>query len=131
MKDKKQKNLIAEIERFGYKVSVKSLIGTFAMMVAGCIAAGYLFKLKPIGYVVVCIVAVMCTFNIIYQSYKARYEQRRFSDVSIYLERMIYYFSSGITILDSLVLILKLFPDGDMHDVLEKAINIIKTSNAA
>lgn len=73
----------------------------------------------------------MCTFNIIYQSYKARYEQRRFSDVSIYLERMIYYFSSGITILDSLVLILKLFPDGDMHDVLEKAINIIKTSNVA
>lgn len=89
---KKKTSLIAEIERFGYKVSVKSLIGTFAMIVAGCIAAGYLFKLKPVGYVIVCIVAVMCTFSIIYQSYKARYEQRRFSDVSIYLERMIYYF---------------------------------------
>ncbi len=128
---KKKTSLIAEIERFGYKVSVKSLIGTFAMIVAGCIAAGYLFKLKPVGYVIVCIVAVMCTFSIIYQSYKARYEQRRFSDVSIYLERMIYYFSSGITILDALVLIIKLFPSGEMHDTLEKAINIIKTSNVA
>lgn len=64
MKDKKQKqkNLIAEIERFGYKVSVKSLIGTFAMMVAGCIAAGYLFKLKPIGYVV----SSMCSSSYVY-----------------------------------------------------------------
>ena len=104
-------NLIAEIEKFGYKVSVKSLLGTFASVVAGCIAAGYLFKLKPMGYVIVCIVAVMCTFSIIYQSYKAKYEQRRFSDVSIYLERMIYYFSSGITILDSLELIIKVFPN--------------------
>lgn len=65
-------------------------------------------------------VAIMCTFSIIYQSYKARYEQKRFSDVSIYLERMIYYFSSGITILDALILLLKLFPEGDMHDALEK-----------
>lgn len=130
-KKKQRTNLIAEIERFGYKVSVKSLVGTFAMMVAGCFAAGYLFKLKPIGYIAVCVVAVLCTFNIIYQSYKARYEQKRFSDVSIYLERMTYYFSSGITILDALVLILKLFPDGDMHNVLEKAINIIKTENVA
>ena len=133
MKDKKQKqkNLIAEIERFGYKVSVKSLIGTFAMMVAGCIAAGYLFKLKPIGYIIVSAVAIMCTFSIIYQSYKARYEQKRFSDVSIYLEGMIYYFSSGITILDALILLLKLFPEGDMHDALEKAVNIIRTANVS
>ena len=28
---KKKTSLIAEIERFGYKVSVKSLIGTFAI----------------------------------------------------------------------------------------------------
>lgn len=42
-KKKQRTNLIAEIERFGYKVSVKSLVGTFAMMVAGCFAAGYLF----------------------------------------------------------------------------------------
>ena len=83
------------------------------------------------GYIAVCAVAVLCTFSIIYQSYKARYEQRRFSDVSIYLERMIYYFSSGITILDSLELIIKLFPSGEMHDVLNKAINIIRTSNVA
>ena len=51
MKNKKKyekTNLIAEIEKFGYKVSVKSLLGTFASVVAGCIAAGYLFKLKPI-----------------------------------------------------------------------------------
>lgn len=133
MKKQKNKktNLIAEIEKFGYKVSVQSLIGTFALVVAGCIAAGYLFKLRPIGYVVVCAVAVMCTFSIIYQSYKAKYEQRRFSDVSIYLERMIYYFSAGMTILDALVLIIKLFPEGEMHDVLEKSINIIKTANVA
>ena len=134
MKNKKKyekTNLIAEIEKFGYKVSVKSLLGTFASVVAGCIAAGYLFKLKLIGYVIVCIVAVMCTFSIIYQSYKARYEQRRFSDVSIYLERMIYYFSSGITILDSLELIIKVFPSGEMHDVLAKAISIIRTANVS
>lgn len=134
MKNKKKyekTNLIAEIEKFGYKVSVKSLLGTFASVVAGCIAAGYLFKLKPMGYVIVCIVAVMCTFSIIYQSYKARYEQRRFSDVSIYLERMIYYFSSGITILDSLELIIKVFPSGEMHDVLAKAISIIMTANVS
>lgn len=37
-------NLIAEIEKFGYKVSVKSLLGTFASVVAGCIAAGYLLS---------------------------------------------------------------------------------------
>lgn len=133
MKAKKNKkgNLIAEIEKFGYNVSVKSLLATFAMVVAGCIAAGYLFKLRPVGYIAVCAVAVLCTFSIIYQSYKARYEQRRFSDVSIYLERMIYYFSSGITILDSLELIIKLFPSVEMHDVLNKAINIIRTSNVA
>ena len=51
MKAKKNKkgNLIAEIEKFGYNVSVKSLLATFAMVVAGCIAAGYLFKLRPVS----------------------------------------------------------------------------------
>ena len=79
-KTKKKTNLITEIERFGYKVSVISIVFTFLGVVAGCFAAGYLFQLKLVGYLIVSFVAAACTFSIIYQTYKAKYEQKRFGE---------------------------------------------------
>ena len=129
MKEKiKTKKLIDEIERFGYSISVKTLLFTYAGVVIGAVAAGYLFNLRMIWYFVIGIVALYCTPRIIYQIYKAMYEQRRFSDSSQYLEKMIYYFSSSEKILDSLKATIIIFPVGRMHDVLQSAIDVILTS---
>ena len=76
------KNLIGEIEQYGYVYSLKNLIITYLSVIAGSILTAFLFKLHAAGYIVIAVFGVLITPFLIRNSYKALYEQRRFSDAS-------------------------------------------------
>ena len=123
------KNLIGEIERYGYVYSFKNMLIQYFVAVLLSILAGYLFKLSIGGYAVLIITAVLVTPGLVRSSYKNAYEQRRFSDVNKYVEKILYYFKSSGKILDSLDNALQIFSDGEMHDCISKAIEYIVSSD--
>ena len=122
-------NLINEIEKYGYVITVKKLLLTYVMIVIGCLGTAYLFNLAPLGYVILCVVAVILTPIIIVYSYRALYEQRRFSDASHYIEKMLYYFKASEKVLDALEDARAIFHDGVMKDKINEAILFIRSAN--
>ena len=120
------KNLIGEIENYGYVFKFKKLLITYLCVLAGCILAGWLYKLPLYGYAVIIVFALLQTPFLIRNYYKSLYEQRRFSDASKYVERMLYYFKAKGKILDALIDAEKVFPDGHMKDCIHNAVRHIQ-----
>ena len=122
------KNLIGEIENYGYVFKFKKLLITYLCVLAGCILAGWLYKLPLYGYAVIIAFALLQTPFLVRNYYKSLYEQRRFSDASKYVERMLYYFKAKGKILDALIDVEKIFPEGHMKDCIGNAISHIQNT---
>jgi len=124
-----QKNLLTEIKQYGYALSMKKLLSTYFSVIIGAILAGVLFKLPPIGYFMIIATALFLTPMIIVDSYKSIYQQKKFSEVNKYIEKMLYYFQKSEKILDSLKAEKKIFSGGTMYDCISAAINYINAPN--
>lgn len=119
------KNLIGEIEHYGYVYSLKKLILTYiATLVTGLLLA-YLFRLHITGYIVIVLFLILITPKLVIQAYRTMYEQRKFSDASKYIEKMLYYFKAHNKIITALSDASEIFPEGEMKDVINKAIDYI------
>ena len=83
------KNVSAAIETYGYTYRIKNTILVYLIVTVCSIAGGVVFQLDllEIGIVAVCGMAMMP--RIIINSYKNMYEQKRFSDVNIYMEKVL------------------------------------------
>jgi len=124
------KNLIVEIEQFGHVLSLKELLGSYLKVVFIGMVAAYLFKLPQYGYVTVMGASTLFVSSLLISSYKGIYEQRKFSDANLYLEKMLYFFKKSKKIYSSLNEALNVFPTGNIHNLLLNAINIICTSES-
>lgn len=122
------KNLISEIENYGYVFNLKKLIFTYICVIGGGILAGILYKLPAYGYAAILIFALLQTPFLIINYYKSLYVQRKFSDASKYIEKMLYYFKANRKILNSLIDAEKVFPDGQMKTCIHKAIEYIENT---
>ena len=65
------KNLIGEIENYGYVFKFKKLLITYLCVLAGCILAGWLYKLPLYGYAVIIVFALLQTPFLIRNYYKS------------------------------------------------------------
>lgn len=119
------KNLIGEIEHYGYVYSVKKLVLTYVLMLASGIIAAYLFRLHLAGYIAISVYLLLITPKLIAQAYKTMYEQRRFSDASKYIEKMLYYFKAHNKIITALSDASLIFPEGEMKDTILQAVDYI------
>lgn len=119
------KNLIGEIEHYGYVYSVKKLVLTYVLMLASGIIAAYLFRLHLAGYISISVYLLLITPKLIAQAYKTMYEQRRFSDASKYIEKMLYYFKAHNKIITALSDASLIFPEGEMKDTILQAVDYI------
>lgn len=119
------KNLIGEIEQYGYVYSLKNLIITYLSVIVGSILAAFLFKLHVAGYIVIAAFGVLITPFLIRNSYKALYEQRRFSDASKYMEKMLYYFRASGKIITALQNAEEVFHNGEMKSAIHDAADLI------
>lgn len=122
------KNLIGEIKNYGYSLSIRQLILSYLGTVLTGLIAGYLFKVPIVGYIAIGLTGIMLTPYIIKISFKSLYEQRRFSDISQYLEKILYGFKSSKKVINTLEGAADTFKDGEMKNVIEQAIHYIYTS---
>ena len=58
-------------------------------------------------------------------TYRSRYNQKRFSDLNIYMEQYLYSFQKTGKVLETLEDVSKLFVDGEMKTCIEEALSVI------
>jgi len=121
------KNLIVEIEQFGHVLTFKELLASYIKVVFTGMMAAYLFKLPPYGYVIIMCASALFVSSLLISSYRSIYEQRKFSDANLYLEKMLYFFKKSKKIYSSLNDALNVFPTGNIHNLIQNAIEVIRT----
>lgn len=120
------KNVSSAIALYGYTYSVKNTILVFLAVIAIACGLGILFRLSA-GYIaVIALVGMACVPKVIINSYQNMYEQKRFSDVNIYIKQLLYSFRKNPIILTALQDAAKAIPnDSPMREVIDKAVNHI------
>ena len=121
-----------EVHRLGYRFSVRRyaeyLLGLF-----GCIAAfAWIFRLKVPCILIISAASVCFIPGIFIMTYRNAYEQKRFEDVTAYMEQILYSFKRRAKILTSLEDTLALFQKGEsrLYDAISDAIRYIQNADA-
>ena len=121
------KELAKEVHIYGYdfswKIHIKILLGSFIAI--SMIA--WVFKLKIAYFFLVLGMLLIVLPVLIIDSYKRMYEQKRFADVSVYAEQMLYSFQKSGKVGVALKETKELFEDGQMHRTIEAAISYVET----
>jgi len=120
-----------EIRRLDYSFDFKSMAITYAAIVMLMMAAGFVFKLPFLWQLPLMIAGIMFAPVLIFNMYRNRYEKKRFSDVNVYVEQMLYAFKNSQKILTALEDVRILFPKGRMRTVLDQACDIISDPTAS
>lgn len=124
------KNIVTEIHRYGYHFSVSSYLKfLFAAVIAtGIVGYGFALQLPYIaGLIGLCLFLLP---GVILKTYHNLYEQKRFMDISNYMEQLLYSFKRRSKILSALIDTLTLFPDGELHQAIVKAIYHIQNGES-
>lgn len=121
------KNVSSTVEMYGYTYSVKNTIAVYLAVIAASCAMGFVFRL-PFGYIaVVAAAGIFYAPKIIINGYKGMYEQKRFSDVNIYIEQLLYSFRKNPIILTALQDAGRaIAKDSPMRGVIERAVEHMK-----
>lgn len=128
MKMKPIEKLQTEIAGYGFSYSLKKFYVTMALFFASVLVTGYLFKLHWQYIAILACIVLACVPFIILGQYKYLYEQKRFTDVSTYVEQMIYNFKKQPKILNALIEVRRLFNESDnkMGKTLDTVIDSIQ-----
>lgn len=119
-------NVSAVIARYGYTYSIKNTVFVYVAVAFLSAAGGFIFKLGPLEVSLIAVCAMAMTPRVVVNSYKSMYEQKRFSDVNIYIEQVLYSFKKMPKIITALQDAKKIIPkDSPMQEALQKAIEYI------
>lgn len=108
------------MEKRGQKIYAILLVAAVGLLL------GYLYRLKlPFAVVIITVEAVVIP---IWMKAKKRQaiEQKRFAEVNLYMEQVLYSFRKSPQILSALTDVGKLFPAGNMSECIQKAIMSIR-----
>lgn len=123
------RNLSREIAKLGYTLSIKKTAASYAVYMVAAFLAGWMFQLKPLPMVILILSGIFFIPIILRNSYKNLYEQHRFSEVTEYMEHMLYSFRANHKILQSLSEVELSFRQGPMYDTIQAAKKEILTGS--
>lgn len=116
------RNLAKEVHVYGYHFSWKAHTAWIFGAIAGGILLELLYHLKA-GYFSAIMIVIACTVPVlVLDMYKRMYEQRRFADVTAYMEQMLYSFLKLGKVVAALKETRELFDEGAMRDCIDAAI---------
>ncbi len=121
-------NLKKEVDLMGYSFRIRNIFLLYIFTIAVCVGAGFVFKLENIYYIPLFLAGFMFAPMFFRNNYKNKYELKRFSDVNIYIEQMLYAFKNSQKIATALKDVSILFPKGAMRHAIDEAIEIIATN---
>lgn len=124
------KNLQKEVHAFGYNFSWKTYLLTLLCALLLIAVLGIFFQLH-ISYIGVIVVVMLVLLPVlIINMYRQMYEQKRFSDVSDYMEQLLYSFRKEKKVLRALREVYDTFADGMMKQSIGEAIEYIEAGRA-
>ena len=85
-------NVSAAIATYGFTYQVKNTVLVYLAVMALSVAAGFVFRLGILGVCIVAACGMSMIPRVIINSYRNMYEQKRFSDVNLYMEQVLYSF---------------------------------------
>lgn len=116
------KNLAKEVHVYGYHFSWKTHTAWIFGAITGCILLELLFHLQA-GYFSAIVIAIGCAVPVlVLDMYKRMYEQRRFADVTAYMEQMLYSFLKTGKVVAALKETRELFDEGAMRECIDTAV---------
>lgn len=116
------KNLEKEVHVYGYHFSWKSHILLMIGALVGISAVGILFQLEAFYFTVVTIAVVVMLPVLVLDMYKKMYEQKRFADVTSYMEQMLYSFQKTGKVVSALKETREVYGEGQMHRCIDEAL---------
>lgn len=120
------KNVSAAIATYGYTYKISNTILAYLAVIGLSVVMGYLFKLGIFATAVIAAAGMITIPRIIINSYRNMYEQKRFSDVNLYIEQILYSFKKKPIILNALQDVERIIPeDSPMRKILQEAIDYI------
>lgn len=124
------KNLQKEVHAFGYDFQWKTYLLTFVCVLLLMAVVAIFFKLKT-EYVTVIGVLVLVMLPIfIVDMYKRMYEQKRFADVTDYMEQVLYAFRKNQNTMQALKECEDAMPEGMMKQTVNEAVSYLETGIA-
>ncbi len=124
-------HLVTEVQGYGFHYSIKKMLKGYLLAAVMGVAAGAMYKLNIVQAAIVCIAVLFAAPFLIANSFRMKYQQNRFAEVNKYIEKMLYYFKSSRKILTALQDLRKIFPKGEMAEVLDEAIEHIQFGSSA
>lgn len=125
------KYLKEEIHCCGYHFTWRGYLKYLLFVYAGIGGCSYLFGLKSIYILTVLICCSFFVGHTFVIAYRNKYEQKKFADVTNYMEQLLYSFKRRAKILSSLQDTLALFPEGEMHEDIEEAVTYIQNAETS
>lgn len=116
------RNLAKEVHIYGYNYSWKMHLLLNICSLLGIAAIGLLFQMQPVYLSVIVVVALLVLPLMIRDTYKRAYEQKRFADVTTYMEQMLYSFQKSQKITSALQETREIFEEGQMRDCINQAL---------
>lgn len=118
-------HLSQEVAGLGYTLSAKKTAMSYLVFFAAAVIVGWLFELKLVPIILLVMSGFLFIPAVIRNGYKNMFEQQRFSEVTEYMEHMLYSFRSNHKILQSLNEVELSFREGPMFDAIQAAKNEI------
>lgn len=119
-------NLRKEINSLGYEFSAKKICMVYIAILLIMGLFGYALKLPFVWIIPLFIAGLLFAPAMIRNAYKNKWEKKRFSDVNVYIEQMLYAFKQSQRVLTTLQDVRILFKEGSaMREVIDEAIEII------
>ena len=121
-----------EVHRLGYHFSLKKYLSYFLGLSGGIAALSYAFRLKAPWIIVICLITSCFVPGIFITVYRDMYEQKRFEDITAYMEQILYSFKRRAKILTALEDTLVLFREGEsrLYDAISEAVEYIRNADA-
>lgn len=116
------KNLEKEVHIYGYHFSWKSHIMLMLGALVGISAVGILFQLEAFYFTVVTVAVIVMLPVLVLDMYKKMYEQKRFADVTSYMEQMLYSFQKTGKVVSALKETREVYGEGQMRRCIDEAL---------
>lgn len=124
------KNLEKEVHVYGYHFSWKAHVLALICSLLGVGAIGVAFQLGPVYFAVIVSAVLVALPVFILDVYKRMFEQKRFSNVTDYMEQMLYSFQQSGKVVSALKETRELFEAGQMQESIDEAIEYVETGLA-
>lgn len=110
-----------EIERMGYQLKGGVILKTFLPLYGSVFLISYFYQLKPPYLFFLLFISTIIAPYHIFHEYKNQYQKKKYLDLTVYMEQMLYSFQRHPKIVDALNDTGFVFTEGEMKKLIEQA----------